>query len=70
MRFVGNRSALNEDLAALPHPSHPQHKAVTLSIGATRFCAGQSAYSQIYQNADHALYDVKAAGRDSWRVVG
>lgn len=55
--------------AALPHPSHPQHKAVTLSIGATRFCAGQSAYSQIYQNADHALYDVKAAGRDSWRVV-
>ncbi|WP_235937139.1 diguanylate cyclase domain-containing protein [Vreelandella azerica] len=54
----------------MPHPSHPQHKAVTLSIGATRFCAGQSAYSQIYQNADHALYDVKAAGRDSWRVVG
>lgn len=56
--------------AALPHPSHPQHKSVTVSIGATRFCASQSAYSQIYQNADHALYDVKAAGRDSWRVVG
>ncbi|MGY4879582.1 diguanylate cyclase domain-containing protein [Vreelandella aquamarina] len=56
--------------AALPHPAHPDHDVVTLSVGATLFNAGQCMYSEVYITADDVLYEVKAAGRDGFRVAG
>ena len=55
--------------AALPHPAHPQHDVVTLSVGATRFHAGQSMYSEVYITADDVLYEVKSTGRDGFRIA-
>ncbi|MGS2743319.1 diguanylate cyclase domain-containing protein [Halomonas sp. LS-001] len=56
--------------AALPHPAHPHHDVVTLSVGATCFHAGQCMYSEVYVTADDVLYEVKSTGRDGFRIAG
>ncbi|WP_236645440.1 GGDEF domain-containing protein [Aidingimonas lacisalsi] len=53
---------------AIPHPGHPERDIVTLSIGGTYFQAASDTFPAAYASADHALYAVKARGRDGWQV--
>ncbi|EHA16863.1 hypothetical protein HAL1_03782 [Halomonas sp. HAL1] len=55
--------------AGFAHPAHPDKKGVTLSVGGSRFVAGEHTFAQAYEAADKALYRVKAAGRDGWQVT-
>nr|WP_300999822.1 GGDEF domain-containing protein [Halomonas sp.] len=55
--------------ATIPHPSHPHADHVTFSVGAARFTAGHARFEAGYAAADAALYEVKAQGRDGWRVA-
>ena len=43
------------------------HVPVSLSIGATSVCEGES-LDVVFRRADHALYEVKAKGRNGWRI--
>ena len=56
--------------ADFAHPAHPDKKGVTLSVGGTRFIAHEKTFPLAYEAADKALYQVKTAGRDGWRVTG
>ncbi|SDN05503.1 GGDEF domain-containing protein [Vreelandella arcis] len=55
--------------AQFPHLTHPNNDQVTLSIGATWFMPKQAGFPQAYEAADKALYQVKTAGRDDWRII-
>ncbi len=55
--------------ANFAHPAHPDKKGVTLSVGGSRFVAGEHTFAYAYEAADKALYRVKAAGRDGWQVT-
>lgn len=52
------------------HPAHPDNKNVTLSVGAVRFVAVETAFAYAYEVADKALYRVKTAGRDGFELAG
>nr|WP_315248903.1 diguanylate cyclase [uncultured Duganella sp.] len=52
---------------AAPLPHGAAVIEISASIGAAVHCAGDS-HEQLYKRADIALYDAKAAGRNTWRL--
>lgn len=52
---------------AIPHPGHPDHRYVTLSIGASM--VAREAFAEGYSAADNALYVVKREGRNGWQLA-
>lgn len=53
---------------AAPLPHGAAVIEISASIGAAVYCAGNS-HEQLYKRADVALYDAKAAGRNTWRLA-
>lgn len=50
----------------LPDPS----ETFSVSVGAALMPPTEKDYSELFQSADEALYEAKAAGRNCWRIAG